>query len=130
MLDGGVKTCAQAVIAVIIVGQARQMTSQTSNPFGELAQVARVGRSWPVCNSALPVGGMTNHSSLCALTLGPDGVKLGLQRVALGVKYAKFQIGKRPIYPRAGLLPAKYSEALRQITQEAAKEYVGGSNAS
>lgn len=51
------------------------------------------------------------------------GTKL---RVALGVKYAKYQIGKRPIYPRAGLLPAKYSEALRQITQEAAKDYLGG----
>lgn len=51
------------------------------------------------------------------------GTKL---RVALGVKYAKFQIGKRPIYPRAGVLPAKYAEALRQITQETAKEYLGG----
>lgn len=47
------------------------------------------------------------------------GTKL---RVALGVPYAKFQIGRRPIFPRYGLLPATYSQALEQISQNSAKE--------
>ncbi len=57
------------------------------------------------------------------------GTKL---RVALGVKYAKYQIGKRPIFPRAGLLPAQYSAELEQLTQETAKDFLsrGGVDAS
>lgn len=50
------------------------------------------------------------------------GTKL---RVALGVPYAKYQIGKRPLFPRqGGLLPAKYSAKLQQITQETARDFV------
>jgi hypothetical protein len=45
----------------------------------------------------------------------PIGTKL---RVALGVPYAKYQIGKRPVYPRGGLLPAKYSAALERVTRD------------
>ena len=51
------------------------------------------------------------------------GTKL---RVALGVPYAKYQIGKRPIFPRPGLLPKAYSEELDRITQSTAIEYVQG----
>lgn len=51
------------------------------------------------------------------------GTKL---RVALGVKYAKYQIGKRPIYPRQGLLPARYSTELARIAQETAAEHLAG----
>jgi hypothetical protein len=40
------------------------------------------------------------------------GTKL---RVALGVRYAKYQIGKRPVFPRQGeLLPEAYSKILRR----------------
>jgi phage gpG-like protein len=50
------------------------------------------------------------------------GTKL---RVALGVPYAKYQIGKRPVYPSQGaLLPKKYSDALRQIAQSTAQEWI------
>ncbi len=43
------------------------------------------------------------------------GTKL---RVALGVKYARFQIGKRPITPRQGEpLPKAYLDALETATQ-------------
>lgn len=45
-------------------------------------------------------------------------------RVALGVPYAKYQIGKRPVYPRAGLLPKKYAEALERLAQTTAQEWV------
>ncbi len=52
------------------------------------------------------------------------GTKL---RVSLGVKYAKYQIGKRPVYPRQGApLPKKYVEALSEIVQRYGKYYLGG----
>lgn len=41
------------------------------------------------------------------------GTKL---RVALGVPYAKYQIGKRPVYPRqGGVLPASYAKTLSTV---------------
>jgi hypothetical protein len=53
------------------------------------------------------------------------GTKL---RVALGVAYAKYQIGKRPVFPtQGGILPKKYSTALQTLTREAAKEYLDAS---
>lgn len=40
-------------------------------------------------------------------------------RVSLGVRYAKYQIGKRPVYPRqGGALPAEYSETLSVIVAD------------
>lgn len=43
------------------------------------------------------------------------GTKL---RVQLGVPYAKYQIGKRPIFPRQGdELPASYSKALKEAVE-------------
>jgi hypothetical protein len=42
-------------------------------------------------------------------------------RVSLGVSHAKYQIGLRPIYPKAGLLPAKYAKTLEEITVREAK---------
>lgn len=48
------------------------------------------------------------------------GAKL---RIALGVPYAKFQIGKRPVYPRQdGALPSAYSARLHAITIRIIKE--------
>lgn len=41
------------------------------------------------------------------------GTKL---RVALGVPYAKYQIGKRPVFPsQGGALPAEYARTLAQV---------------
>lgn len=48
------------------------------------------------------------------------GTKL---RVALGVSYAKYQVGKRPVFPtQGGLLPASYSRTLERVTQEVCAE--------
>lgn len=48
------------------------------------------------------------------------GAKL---RVSLGVAYAKYQIGKRPVFPRQGQgLPAAYVEALKRIAVRIARE--------
>lgn len=45
-------------------------------------------------------------------------------RVALGTRYAKYQIGKRPVYPRPGLLPAAYSAKLEEVVQTEARAFL------
>ncbi len=53
------------------------------------------------------------------------GTKL---RVALGVSYAKFQIGKRPAFPRQGApLPTAYVEALKASTNKVLLAELGAS---
>lgn len=48
------------------------------------------------------------------------GTKL---RVALGVPYAKYQIGKRPVFPRQGApLPVAYTAALSEATSKEIRE--------
>ncbi len=42
-------------------------------------------------------------------------------RCSLGVKYAKYQIGKRPVIPR-GALPKSYVEALAAVLQDEARK--------
>jgi hypothetical protein len=49
------------------------------------------------------------------------GTKL---RVALGTSYAKYQIGKRPVFPR-GDLPTAYVEALHRTAVRVVKEELG-----
>lgn len=47
-------------------------------------------------------------------------------RVALGVSYAKYQVGRRPIFPRQNeQLPASYVAVLEQKTQAAALSILG-----
>ncbi len=45
-------------------------------------------------------------------------------RVALGVSYAKYVVGKRPVMPR-GPLPVAYSQALARVTAEVCKREMG-----
>lgn len=54
-----------------------------------------------------------------ALAQGIQYVATGTKlRVRLGVDYAKYQLGKRPAFPRASAaLPASYLEALTETTQ-------------
>lgn len=52
------------------------------------------------------------------------GTKL---RVALGVPYAKYQIGKRPVFPAQGkALPTAYVTELASITEKTARAAIGG----
>ncbi len=62
---------------------------------------------------------ITLHKS-GALERGVRYVAIGTKlRVALGVKYARYQIGKRPVFPRQGAdLPAAYVAALKLATEE------------
>jgi hypothetical protein len=51
------------------------------------------------------------------------GTKL---RVALSVPYAKWQIGRRPVFPRQGApLPSEYVQALQKATSQAIREALG-----
>lgn len=51
------------------------------------------------------------------------GTKL---RVALGVKYAKYQVGKRPIFPRQdSKLPDSYAQALQRVAVAVVREELG-----
>lgn len=52
------------------------------------------------------------------------GTKL---RVALGVPYAKYQIGKRPVFPRqAAALPADYSAEIERASADAIRTSMEG----
>lgn len=47
-------------------------------------------------------------------------------RVALGVPYAKYQIGRRPIFPRQGSpLPVEYVRTLQETTAEVCRTELG-----
>jgi hypothetical protein len=51
------------------------------------------------------------------------GTKL---RVALGVRYAKYQIGKRPVFPRQGApLPADYVRTLQRTAVDVVRSEIG-----
>ncbi len=53
------------------------------------------------------------------------GTKL---RVSLGVPYAKYQIGKRPVFPSQGkTLPVAYISKLDSLTSDCIAEYLEGS---
>lgn len=48
-------------------------------------------------------------------------------RVVLGVPYAKYQIGRRPIFPRQdGALPPDYSRTLQRIAVAIVRQELGG----
>lgn len=49
------------------------------------------------------------------------GTKL---RVSLGTSYAKYQIGRRPVFPR-GDLPTAYVDALKRTAVQVVKEELG-----
>lgn len=50
-------------------------------------------------------------------------------RVKLGARYAKYQIGKRPIFPRRNDLPDDYVNVLEEVAQSVLQEELGGGNA-
>jgi hypothetical protein len=46
-------------------------------------------------------------------------------RVSLGVPYAKYQIGKRAIFPR-GKIPVEYAQAIADVARETLRRELGG----
>lgn len=64
-----------------------------------------------------------------ALARGLQYVATGAKlRMKLAVRYAKYQVGKRPVAPsQGGLLPVAYSEALARTSVKVIKETLGQS---
>lgn len=71
---------------------------------------------------------VTLHKS-GALERGIQYVAIGTKiRVKLTVPYAKYQIGKRPVFPRQGApLPVAYVEALTLASSEVVRTEIGAS---
>ncbi len=63
-----------------------------------------------------------------ALARGVHYVAIGTKlRVALGVRYAKYQIGKRPVFPgQGGALPIGYVRSLQRAAVDVCRAEMGG----
>ncbi len=82
---------------------ARQTFEAGENPYGNTWAPGADGERVTLRKS----GAMFSNIRYVAI-----GTKL---RVALGQSYAKFQIGKRPVFPtQGGALPVEYSRALER----------------
>lgn len=109
------KTLAQRVAtkAAPVISKLSEETFRSSeDPYGAPWAPGHDGRKVTLKKT----GDLAKHIRYVAI-----GTKL---RVALGVKYAKYQVGKRLVFPRQGLLPKAYSESLAQITQTTARAYL------
>ncbi len=82
------------------------------------------GTPWALGADGEPVDLEESGALKSKLSYTAVGRKL---RSALGVSYAKYQIGKRPVYPR-GALPASYVEALSKVAADEARKALGVSS--
>lgn len=105
------KTLAIAIAAegaTKITELARETFDAGEDPYGNTWQPDKDGKRATLVKS----GGIER-----GVVYGAIGTKL---RIVLGVPWAKFQIGKRPVFPRAGAkLPAAYVAALTAIAKDA-----------
>ena len=96
-----------ATAADEITSLARDTFSQSADPYGVPWTPGFDGRDVTLRKS----GALLSTIRYVAI-----GTKL---RVALGVAYAKYQIGRRPVFPtQGGLLPKSYSATLERVTRE------------
>ena len=90
---------------------AKQTFDASETPYGEDWAPGKKGQKVTLRKS----GDLARYIKYVAI-----GTKL---RVALGVRYAKYQIGKRPVFPRqAGDLPDSYVQALQRLAVRIVKE--------
>lgn len=96
-----------AAAAVEITELARQTFNAGEDSYGDSWVPGSKGQAVTLHRT----GSLANYIQYVAI-----GTKL---RVSLGVSYAKYQIGKRPIFPKAGEpLPTSYVQTLKRITAE------------
>ena len=103
---------------------ATRVAEKAAPEISKLAQESFDGSRDPYGAPWAPAkdGGTVTLRKTRRLEKGVHYVAIGTRvRVAIGVPYAKYQIGKRPIFPRPGLLPAAYSKALTEIVQTEAR---------
>ena len=90
---------------------ARQTFSQGTNPYGVPWLPNSEGERVTLRRS----GGIEKSVFYVAI-----GTKL---RIRMGVSYAKYQIGKRPVFPSQGsALPGNYSATLARVTVDVVNE--------
>lgn len=98
-----------------ITALARQTFAAGENAYGDAWEPGRDGRHVTLRKS----GGIERGVRFVAI-----GTKI---RAALGVPWARYQISKRPIFPKAGApLPPEYTRALTRITGEVCRAALGG----
>lgn len=103
-----------AASANTITALARATFSAGENAFGDTWEPGADGR--PV---TLRKSGLLSQFSYVAI-----GTRL---RAQLGPKYARYQVGRRPILPRSGArLPIAYVGALRAKANEVIRASLGG----
>lgn len=111
------------VVAIRVASEAAAKLTEISrstfnsgeNAFGEAWEPGEKGQAITLRKS----GALASRISFAAV-----GQKL---RAALGVGYAKYQVGKRPVFPRQGdPLPPSYARALAEIAARVIREELGG----
>jgi hypothetical protein len=111
------KTVAQEVAraaAPVLTSLALQTFEASQNPWGNLWAPGSDGKRVTLRKS----GALASKIKYVS-----NGTKL---RVALGVAYARYQIGKRPVFPtQGGRLPAEYSRALERTAVKVVRREMG-----
>lgn len=107
------------VVAIRVCEEAAPALTQLSRETFDAGADA-YGKSWPEGKKGQRVTLRKTGALESFLRYVAIGTKL---RVALGTSYAKYQIGKRPVYPRqGGDLPAAYVSALQRTAVRVVRE--------
>lgn len=104
-----------AAAADKITELARQTFGAGENAFGDTWHPGKEGQHVTLRRSG-------------AIAAGVRYVAIGTRlRAQLGPRYAKYQVGKRPIFPRSAL-PASWIEAIRAETSKVIAAEMGGAS--
>lgn len=107
------KVAARAADEITALGRATFAAGETA--YGETWEPGRDGQHITLRKS----GGIERGVRYVA-----NGTKI---RAVLGVPWARYQISKRPIFPRAGAsLPIAYTRTLSRIAVEVCRSEIGG----
>ncbi len=110
------------VVAIKVAAEvAPALTEAARATFG--AGETASGQSWAPLESGERATLKRSGTLASSLRYVATGTKV---RVALGTRYAKYVLGKRPALPRAGApLPAAYVEAIKVTTARVIAEELG-----
>lgn len=100
--------------APVITARAKETFDAGENPYG---------LTWAPGAEGQRVSLVKSGRLASAIRYVAIGTKL---RVALGVAYAKYQIGRRPVFPtQGGALPVEYARELATTTAEVCRDVMG-----
>ncbi len=100
-------------VAIKVAAAAAPALTETANATFNAGENA-YGSTWEIRQD----GSRATLKKSGALSSKIHYVAIGTKlRVALGVSYAKYVVGKRPVFPRQGApLPVAYSQTLARVT--------------